>query len=1568
MKKSILTLLLIPFLALTLQTSTLFAADEQCAENSCPATPEAIGGVSHDSDVELRNLSLPGMSRPVAPNSEMLLPDEAFVFWGLDRVESNPNEGKRITVEREISETQSVAHEQTIESIKFRSGKHMIDEALVEKLRDIIGRLGGLDNLRLHFIGHTDNQRLSARARAIYNDNYGLGEFRAKRAADFFREKLGLDEQSVSYEGKGADEPLVSNDTPAGMAKNRRVEVQVWHDQTTTHIVEEQKFIPAPPLIRTAICRQQAMCQRIERIGKEKRVVVENAVEPIYFDVAKSEIPEEYITQLREVLDGLQGENAVQLKFIGHSDSNLLGVRGRKIYTDNYGLSRHRAETAMRYFQRALDLPDTAVVAAGHGPDEPVADNGTVKGRALNRRVEIEVSYLVPDGEEIVTGEIMACPLGDLPSGMQQLIAGQANEPVNPYSMTPWRVSLDGTPLETEHSRHGADVQRCIDVALEKAQIQLQYDNLQSEAKLNVSAWPNLAVPTEQITFRGWNNYPHWIKRSELIIYRYGFNDRRENVAVIDLNDQAEAFWLVPEKPLTGLWYLLRVYDAQGRFDETQPKRLAIADTHPDDAPDPALREAALRAGYGKQNRLLQNIPVQGGTITVNGLNVPAGHSVWVMDQQIPLDKKNGFVAQQIIPLGLHTAEVALLDDAGNGELFWRDLALKKNDWFYVGMADLTLSINSNSGSPALVTGDDELYDKRNAYGRIAYYAKGRVKDKYTITSSVDSREEPLNKLFSNFADKDPRSLLRRLDSEDYYPTFGDDSTLVEDAPTQGKFYVKVADEKSHALWGNFKLDLGGNELTPINRGLYGAQGHFQSEAFTTFGERRTRIDLFAADPGSVAAREEYRGTGGSLYYLQHRDITRGSEQLQVQVRDKDSDILLSSTTLVAGQDYDVDELQGIVLLTTPLPSTADDSALVQAGSLSGNLVYLVINYEYVPGFTDPDLLASGGRAEHWLMDSLQLGITASSQQQSSGDQKLGGVDLTLRKSERSWIKLLAARTEGPGVIEQRSIDGGFDFIGQPTATVDDKADAQRIEAAFDLRDAGFDTALQGSLYLQQRDAGYSAPGQQVSRDTTAQGIKLHTPLGDATNLELRYDAKDERAGRDKAALEADLTHRLTERWGLGLGLRADEKQDDTGTTTEDLGRRTDLALRIEYLSLDNWDLHGFVQGTMNREQSRKGNNRAGIGGGWQASERLRLNANVSDGNLGSGATVGGDYQVSDQTSLYLNYGLDSDTTGSEYAGTAFSGSKSSVVAGGRSRFSDHASVYAEQKYTRGNQPRGLTQSYGVDLAPDDRWNYGLSLEHGKLETENSGQVTRNAVGVRLGYAHEKVRYAGAIEYRNDDSTLEDRDSWLLRNSYKYQTSIDWRLLTRLDIAASKSSKGDNFKGDFVEAVLGYGYRPVDNDRWNNLFKYTYFYDLTSPDQLSPAGSSINYQQRSHVLALDANYDLTKRWTLGGKYAFRRSELRDRAATTEWFRSDAQLIVARADWHLVKRWDLLLEARMLDLVHAQDMRTGALVALYRHFGQHIKAGVGFNFSDFSDDMTDLDYDSRGIFINIIGKF
>ena len=93
-------------------------------------------------------------------------------------------------------------------------------------------------------------------------------------------------------------------------------------------------------------------------------------------------------------------------------------------------------------------------------------------------------------------------------------------------------------------------------------------------------------------------------------------------------------------------------------------------------------------------------------------------------------------------------------------------------------------------------------------------------------------------------------------------------------------------------MWGNFKVGYLDNELVQVDRGLYGGNVHYQTLATTEYGEQRLSIDGFAAEPGTVPSREEFRGTDGSLYFLRRQDILVGSERLRVEVRDKDSQLV----------------------------------------------------------------------------------------------------------------------------------------------------------------------------------------------------------------------------------------------------------------------------------------------------------------------------------------------------------------------------------------------------------------------------------------------------------------------------------------------------------------------------------------------------------------------------------------------------------------------------------------------------------------------------------------------------
>src|SRR6185369_6337872 len=62
----------------------------------------------------------------------------------------------------------------------------------------------------------------------------------------------------------------------------------------------------------------------------------------------------------------------------------------RGIYKDNHALSMARAKSVGRYLMEKLRLPPEKLTYDGKGPTVPIASNKTEKGKALNRRVEVQ--------------------------------------------------------------------------------------------------------------------------------------------------------------------------------------------------------------------------------------------------------------------------------------------------------------------------------------------------------------------------------------------------------------------------------------------------------------------------------------------------------------------------------------------------------------------------------------------------------------------------------------------------------------------------------------------------------------------------------------------------------------------------------------------------------------------------------------------------------------------------------------------------------------------------------------------------------------------------------------------------------------------------------------------------------------------------------------------------------------------------------------------------------------------------------------------------------------------------
>ncbi|MGI9272749.1 MAG: OmpA family protein, partial [Woeseiaceae bacterium] len=825
-----------------------------------------------------------------------------------------------------------------------------------------------------------------------------------------------------------------------------------------------------------------------------------------------------------------------------------------------------------------------------------------------------------------------------------------------------------------------------------------------------------------------------------------------------------------------------------------------------------------------------------------------------------------------------------------------------------------------------------------------------------------------------NFMDKSPDSLFRRIDPDYYYPTFGDDSVVEEMAPSMGKFFVRLGKNDDYGQWGNFKVAYMNNELAQVDRGLYGANLHYQSKATTEFGERRFAIDGFAAEPGTIASREEFRGTGGSLYFLQRQDLLTGSERVRIELRDKASGVVTGVVNLMPAMDYDIDYLQGRVLLSEPLAATAEDNLLVRSGSVSGDEAYLVVRYEYTPGFDDIDALATGGQAHYWIGDHVKLGLTANVNEQDDTDSSLNAADLTVRMSAGTWLKLQQATSEGLVSLPTFSNDGGFEFNAfDPASFVNAKADADRADISFSFGDYFDFTRAEITMFVQEVEAGYSAPGLTAISDTRSYGGTFNLPIGDSFSMAAKVDNRIDEQGIEIHAREVNLGYQITDHWDLSAGYRKDERIDGSIIVpfTQEQGERADAVLQVGYDSKSDWNAYLFAQDTLSTTGDRQENARSGVGGAFRVTDKLRLEAEVSDGDLGAGGRIGSNYAHSEHTSTYLNYALENERTDNGLPSGR--GSEGNLVAGIKSRIADSTSLFLEERYQHTKTMTGLTHGTGISFAPTQKWSMGITTDIGTLSDVQTGAETdRIAGGLQLAYSTNALQFASSVEYRNDeteqlDLSYTERTTWLYRNNIKYQISPAARFIGKLNHSKSESTLGSFFEGGYTEAVLGYGYRPVRHDRLNALVKYTYFYNVPTSEQVTLQNVAAEFIQKSHIAAVDVTYDITPALSIGGKYAYRLGQVSLDRESEDFFDNNASLYVLRADYRFRDNWELLVEGRLLDMADISESRSGALAAVSRYFGNHLKIGLGYNFTDFSDDLTDLSYDHSGVFLNLTGS-
>ena len=188
-------------------------------------------------------------------------------------------------------------------------------------------------------------------------------------------------------------------------------------------------------------------------------------------------IPADYTEQLRRAMTDIADKTNVRLRFIGYTKNERLDRRTAIVYGDDIGLSAARARRAMDTIARA----DAALTPA----------QAEHEGRGYVQSNDVVNEGFTQDG----TSHIVVQVVYDEPAilddyeGVDITTLTRELSPKNPFALNLMRITVDGEPID-DPNRSSADIQRCTDVALDHADIQFQFDNLQSSPRLSVAASP----------------------------------------------------------------------------------------------------------------------------------------------------------------------------------------------------------------------------------------------------------------------------------------------------------------------------------------------------------------------------------------------------------------------------------------------------------------------------------------------------------------------------------------------------------------------------------------------------------------------------------------------------------------------------------------------------------------------------------------------------------------------------------------------------------------------------------------------------------------------------------------------------------------------------------------------------------------------------------------------------------------------------------------------------------------------------------------------------------------------
>lgn len=1206
----------------------------------------------------------------------------------------------------------------------------------------------------------------------------------------------------------------------------------------------------------------------------------------------------------------------------GHSDN--IGDA-----TYNMELSERRANAALEYLVTAENLSRKRLVARGFGETRPVASNATEEGRDINRRIEINGTVSDTTRVEMSTRDYQT-PL---------VLLNHTRVAIDPYGRFFY-------PLDTAQNRS----------------LSLELTSAQGQVINSMVGIPSLEV----------------IRPIGHLILPYGgTSDAYQVIAPAASGSASNDAQSVLTFELTGqtepgnsvqLDGTALAVDVAGQFSASLNMGLGntsfefliankyglarLFHLHMNVLDKDANGNPVI--AIEKIPSLDIKLPKTGMTLTSPELtvagNTDPGNRVTINQHIATVNSQGDFSEVITLPMGASDLIVSVDDPDGHEGTITRQVAVTDDRMFFLAFADGTVGQLHQKG---YISGDGTEHNKEYYQeGRVAYYLKGTIAGKYIIRSAYDSGAQDDN-LFADLNDDEQNGLLAHIDPEKIYPVYGDDSQLEYDTPRRGKFYLALESAEFQVLAGNFNTRFGDAELTAYERKLYGAQVRYQSTEHTRYDQPRTQTQAYGAEVRQLKVTNDLLATGGSLYYLSHDNIVKGSEQLSIVAEDAVTGLTLSKTPLRPDLDYTINYEQGRILLRSPLSQTQDNNQLINITQLAGNPLYLHVEFETATqGFKK---LTQGVRVEQQLGDHVGIGVSHVKDELDIGAYELQGADTTFRfgPGAGSWIKFEAATSKGTGSYAYNSEDGGLNFRTEPLQT-DAEGSAWKTAANIDFRELlGESFALRLKAYALASEAGFQLNDRHLNGDARNSGVELAYALGSMDTVTLAHQRDEHGATASTDGRDANTSNSMSWRhsgavWSLGTELL--NRETSSSANGIDKHDTTDLAaLELKRALGEAVVLRLRHQEPLDTQRNRQST--AGIN--YKMSALFDLGVSFTNAQQGNSAQASASYGANGDR-VYLAERLQEHDTA--YGTTSVVGAEAGL---------GHAStVYSEYQFSG-----GATDDIGSSLVgTKTRFELaeGLSLNmYGEFSGKESGSNDRyrSLLGTTLGFKS----ITGIQLYSKEEVRREWGASrtyqFLSVNNMDFRLHPDYSLLAKYRVSHTLDTRSEQQLAKFKEQSFGLAYRPVAFDWFNGIARFT------MQDEMRPhsADSYNAYRTLSEIASVEWAWDFSRyaEWVV--KQALKVAN--ERLPTYPTTSSHTRLSIQRLNLHVWPSIDLGMEYRKLSQAEARDFRSGWLLEASWRLNRNIRWGVGYNFTDFSDnEFSSNDYSTRGTFMRVQGTY